>query len=144
MEKIWLLFKIYSKNMPLLRQMSIPTKIGKSNFFFKISPLDCDHLEISWSCAFPDPRGATFKGQRRWSWVLRVRICAPNVHAMTKKNLDFSHPIIVPCLIYSAPYFRLILPPLKVITRVKWISKVLDSHCRGSVRVSNWGVKSAE
>ena len=29
----------------------------------------------------------------RWSWVRRMRICAPNVWAIGKENLDFLHRI---------------------------------------------------
>ena len=49
------------------------------------------------------------------SWVRRVRICAPNVWAMSKENLDFAHPIFEPYLMscaVCAPIIKLHPPPL--------------------------------
>ena len=47
------------------------------------------------------------KLQGRQSWVPRVRICAPNIWTMSKKNVDFAHPIaqIVGTLTKHQPTF---------------------------------------
>ena len=50
------------------------------------------------------------KIQGRWSWVCRVRICAPNVRAMNKENLNFAHPI-------HEPYFMIAHPILNCFHR---------------------------
>ena len=42
----------------------------------------------------------------------RVRICAPNIWAMSKENVDFAHPIFGPYFMYCAPNLRLLPPPL--------------------------------
>ena len=43
----------------------------------------------------------------------RVRICAPNILAMSKENVDFAHPIFGPYFMYCAPNLRLLPPPLR-------------------------------
>ena len=47
-----------------------------------------------------------------WSWVRRVRICALNVWAISKKNVDFAHPIFGPYFMICAPNLKLLPPPL--------------------------------
>ena len=42
----------------------------------------------------------------------RVRICAPNVWAISKEDIDFAHPIFGPYFMYCAPNLRLLPPPL--------------------------------
>ena len=54
----------------------------------------------------------TLTAQGRWNWVRRVRICAPNVWAMSRENMDFAHPIFEPYFIYCAPNIKLLPPPL--------------------------------
>ena len=49
----------------------------------------------------------------QWSWVHRVRICAPNIWALSKENVDFAHPIYGPYSMYCAPNLRLLSPPLR-------------------------------
>ena len=44
--------------------------------------------------------------------MLRVRKCAPNIWAMSQKNVDFAHPIFRPYFMYCAPNLRLLPPPL--------------------------------
>ena len=51
-------------------------------------------------------------GQGQWSLVRRVRICAPNVFAMSKENRGFAHPIFGPYFMNCAPNIRLLPPPL--------------------------------
>ena len=53
--------------------------------------------------------------QGQWSWVRRVRICAPNVWAMIKGNVDFAHPIFWPYFMHCAPNARLLPPPLMML-----------------------------
>ena len=55
----------------------------------------------------------TLTAQGRWNWVRRVRICAPNVWAMSRENMDFAHPIFEPYFIYCAPNIKLLPPPLQ-------------------------------
>ena len=43
----------------------------------------------------------------------RVRICAPNVLAMSRENMAFAHPIFEPYLMYCAPNIKLVPPPLR-------------------------------
>ena len=50
--------------------------------------------------------------QGRWSWVRRVRNCAPNVWAMIRENVDFVHLIFGPYFVYCAPNIRLLPLPL--------------------------------
>ena len=42
----------------------------------------------------------------------RVHICAPNVWALRKENVDFAYPIFGPYFMYCAPNLRLLPPPL--------------------------------
>ena len=55
--------------------------------------------------------------QGQWSWV---RICSPNVWAVSKENVDFSHPLFGPYLMYYAPNLSLLPPPLTLIMIVRW------------------------
>ena len=41
-----------------------------------------------------------------------VAICAPNVWAMSKENLDFAHPIFEPYFMDCAQNIKLLPPPL--------------------------------
>ena len=42
----------------------------------------------------------------------QVRICAPNILALSKENVDFVHPIFGPYKMYCAPNLRLLPLPL--------------------------------
>ena len=45
----------------------------------------------------------------------RVRICAPNVWAMSRENMDFAHPIFEPYFMFCAPNIKLTPPPLDIL-----------------------------
>ena len=42
-----------------------------------------------------------------------MRICAPNVWAISKEDIDFAHPIFGAYFMYCAPNLILLPPPLK-------------------------------
>ena len=50
--------------------------------------------------------------QGQWSWVRRIRICAPNIWAISKEDIDFAQPIFGPYFMYCAPNLKLLPPPL--------------------------------
>ena len=41
-----------------------------------------------------------------------LHTCAPNVWAISKKNVDFAHPIFGPYFMICAPNLKLLPPPL--------------------------------
>ena len=69
--------------------------------------------------------------QERWSWVRRVRICAPNVLAISKKNLDFAQPIFEPYFMFAHPMSNCFHCHCLVciLLNTKWFSKQQGSLC---------------
>ena len=71
--------------------------------------------------------GTNEKNQRqgRWSWVRRVRICAPNIWATSKENAESAHPIFGSLVIYCAPNFAKLPPALNMyVTDIDYVAKL--------------------
>ena len=56
-----------------------------------------------------------------WSRMHMVRICAPNVLAVIRENVEFLHPIFEPYFMHCTPNARLLPPPLQNIYQIRVI-----------------------